>query len=441
MAVKRVIMQHFSMKSDYMNRERSNFNRPSRSGTISFDSLSDSYTENAYDYSSADLKQCESLSNGDDYGDNDADDENDMFGNAEKCFDGSDTVNQSYVMDADVIGEPIEPKLPSSLMKQMNSISEQLQIASRTLHDRQIHNTGNVHGSGCRIHRKLASSYGLGSIIELREKLPLDDSDTSATPDTSPFKILCAIDSGIDTTTKKATLRSMKARQVSGGQVLSATATYDADASLREKPIIVNTRANIRPEENWRSRSNNTNSIEFHKPFGSKQHRQFMPNVLNPLPPLHLTNKETLIRNTLLNHDYGCPIFSSNDSTNNKIINNNNNSSSNIKNSNNGYRKPIARNDIDHPFNANGKFKGVNNLNGQSHGIDLRNWRNECTLIRNCGLRDRNETGNRRANFDCDDTDLNIGLSPPSESLLLQRRMMRRSDIDIRNPPPQTASG
>lgn len=53
-----------------------------------------------------------------------------------------------------------------------------------------------------------------------------------------------------------------------------------------------------------------------------------------------------------------------------------------------------------------------------------------------------NGSGTRRTSTDYgDDSDLSIGLSPPSESLLLQRRMMRRSDIAIRSPPPQTASG
>lgn len=87
---------------------------------------------------------------------------------------------------------------------------------------------------------------------------------------------------------------------------------------------------------------------------------------------------------------------------------------------NNGYRKmqPYQRYQNEH--HAFGKGKGYES--SSNTGI---NWRNEC-----------------RHTVDYDeDSDLNIGLSPPSESMILQRRIMRRSDIAIRSPPPQTASG
>lgn len=86
----------------------------------------------------------------------------------------------------------------------------------------------------------------------------------------------------------------------------------------------------------------------------------------------------------------------------------------------NGYRKmqPYQRYQNEH--NAYGKGKGY-----ESSSNTGMNWRNECR---------------HTVDYD-DDSDLNIGLSPPSESMLLQRRIMRRSDIAIRSPPPQTASG
>lgn len=96
------------------------------------------------------------------------------------------------------------------------------------------------------------------------------------------------------------------------------------------------------------------------------------------------------------------------------------NSAANNNNNNNGYRKlqPYQRYQNEH--HAYGKGKGYES--STNTGI---NWRNEC-----------------RHTVDYDeDSDLNIGLSPPSESMLLQRRILRRSDIAIRSPPPQTASG
>lgn len=100
--------------------------------------------------------------------------------------------------------------------------------------------------------------------------------------------------------------------------------------------------------------------------------------------------------------------------------NNNNNNNNNMNNNNiNGYRKmqPYQRYQNEHY--AFSKGKGYES--SANTGI---NWRNEC-----------------RHTVDYDDSDLSIGLSPPSESMLLtKRRILRRSDIAIQS-PPQTASG
>lgn len=86
----------------------------------------------------------------------------------------------------------------------------------------------------------------------------------------------------------------------------------------------------------------------------------------------------------------------------------------------NGYRKMQPYQRYQNEYHAYGKSKGY-----ESSSNTGMNWRNECR---------------HTVDYD-DDSDLNIGLSPPSESMLLQRRIMRRSDIAIRSPPPQTASG
>lgn len=121
------------------------------------------------------------------------------------------------------------------------------------------------------------------------------------------------------------------------------------------------------------------------------------------------------------NIDRAAALYHHNAANNNINSNNNNiNTNNNNNNTSNGYRKmqPSYQRYQNVAWCSYGKGKSSNN------GI---NWRNEC-----------------RHTFDYDDDlDLNIGLSPPSESMILQRRIMRRSDISIRSPPPapQTASG
>lgn len=429
MAVKRVIMQHFSMKSDYMTKERPNIYHPSRSGTITFDSLAYNYDEIVPDLASADPNQCENHSNNgyDDYGDNDADDENEVFSTGDdKCA----AEDEDEDDDADA---------KAAELATIRSIEEQLHEAARSLHEQQMQGTvgGATTATARRPHKKFSSSYGLGSIIEMREKLPLDDSDSNASPNASPFKKphAYAKKSGLDANAKNTNVPSTtmtRQNQVSNGH---------AAAAGRKNPVAVNERINIRPEENWRYRSSNSNSMDFYQPV--KSQRNFASYFLNPTQP-GFRSYPLMIRNNLFNYAYGCPIYGNSNNNNNCNINNNNNNNSGGGGSGNGYRKPIARYHLDHQnsHGNGGKFKGVNYADAQSNnGIDLRNWRNECTFIRNCGMSDSNDAGNRRPSNDYDDTDLSIGLSPPSESLLLQRRMMRRSDIAIRSPPPQTASG
>lgn len=100
------------------------------------------------------------------------------------------------------------------------------------------------------------------------------------------------------------------------------------------------------------------------------------------------------------------------------------------------------------------------NNGGRNGGIEIYNWRNDCiySSARNCGFAAVNapsNTGhhnspiggkNRQGSGEYDENGctLGIGLSPPSESLLMQRRMRmtanRNPAIDLRS-PPATASG
>lgn len=92
--------------------------------------------------------------------------------------------------------------------------------------------------------------------------------------------------------------------------------------------------------------------------------------------------------------------------------------------------------------NGGGGINGVVGLQRPiQSGIEIRNWRNDCAYagVRNfCGMSSSRDT----VEEDEDNKDLTIGLSPPSESLLMQRRIMSRAScIEMRSPPHATASG
>lgn len=76
--------------------------------------------------------------------------------------------------------------------------------------------------------------------------------------------------------------------------------------------------------------------------------------------------------------------------------------------------------------------------NNSSGGVEIKNWRNECiySAVRNCGMI---SSGDGIASND-DDDDCIVGLSPPSESILMQRRLRNRAS-EIMCSPSATASG
>lgn len=95
--------------------------------------------------------------------------------------------------------------------------------------------------------------------------------------------------------------------------------------------------------------------------------------------------------------------------------------------------------------NNNFNTKNYRNQNQSNEsGIEINNWRNECIYrgIRNCG-----DEGRHADNSDDNTSDecLGVGLSPPCESLLMQRRELRRRSselMEILSPPATaTASG
>uniref|UniRef100_A0A1L8DKL5 non-specific serine/threonine protein kinase n=1 Tax=Nyssomyia neivai TaxID=330878 RepID=A0A1L8DKL5_9DIPT len=92
-------------------------------------------------------------------------------------------------------------------------------------------------------------------------------------------------------------------------------------------------------------------------------------------------------------------------------------------------------------------FKNYRSFNNQQYSNNhIRNWRNECVFARPCGMSVVPSGASRGAHEDDNGTGgTYIGLSPPSESILMQRRLRsiasRASSIEIRGGTAATASG
>jgi len=170
--------------------------------------------------------------------------------------------------------------------------------------------------------------------------------------------------------------------------------SYKKDASAQSNPLISGrdstfndglyrpTYTNIRPEENWRNRSNNSTIDRF-----SKHHHRNYRNFKNA--------------NHNNNHmNYGTTRY------------------------------------------QRQQRKGYNNYSNDAK-YDHVNWRNECmtnSSSRNCGMIAERLLERRES----DTSDIGIGLSPPSESLLIQRRLRsgsRTSDISLHGLSPTAANG
>lgn len=261
MAVKRVIMQHFSMKYDYMNKERPNIYHPSRAGARA-------------DTSITKASHNRSVSN------DDNDDDDTLLPNSNQSLSPTDApINDSVTVsgtqlftlnhtDDDVNGvnsdenehgksiSDLDYELNSRMVtapkKQMPSIEEQLNDAVRSLNEHQLHSNPMNNRRSQTALKIYATSNGLGSIIE---KLSVDDSDAnSASPVGSPLKKSQVIvkNSGLDANAKNVPSSNIR-NEVQDSHV------------QQKKPMAINTRNDIRPEENWRYRSN-SNSLENKQP-------------------------------------------------------------------------------------------------------------------------------------------------------------------------------
>lgn len=285
MAVKRVILQHFSMKYDYLTKERPNIYQPSRAEFHL--GSGDEDIEVGEDASAIQSSSIEFESN------------------------GSDTTP-----DATNDDDPI------------------------------------CHRSNIR-SLDTNSSSALDSIIEMKEKLP----DTY-------------------------NISYKNAASAQSNPLLSGRDSTFNDGYY--KPSYTN----IRPEENWRNRSNNSTTDRY-----SKNQRNY--------------------RN-----------YKNANSNNNN--NNNNNHNNHMTYGATRYRQ---------------QRRGYNSYSNDTK-YDHVNWRNECmtnSSSRNCGMIAERLLERRES----DTSDIGIGLSPPSESLLIQRRLRsgsRSSDISLHGLHTQTAA-
>lgn len=274
MAVKRVIMQHFSMKYDYMNKERPNIYHPSRAGvradpsitnptiavnnrTISDDDDSDDLLHNNSNQSTPNDNQ---MGNSENIDVNGTMVQYDHLNHDDGC-NGKLYENRNGERMNDLDCDLSSRKVPATKMH-MPSIEEQLNDAVRSLNEHQLKlkttptpttPSSNVANRRSQTALKMyATSNGLRSIIE---KLSVDDSDTNGSIDESPFKKPQVIvnNSGLDANAKHVPSSNIRHE------------IKDSQASMQKKPMAINTRNNIRPEENWRYRSN-SNSLESKQP-------------------------------------------------------------------------------------------------------------------------------------------------------------------------------
>lgn len=274
MAVKRVIMQHFSMKYDYMNKERPNIYHPSRAGVRVDSSMTNGVGQRSSSNDDGDDEtlhnSSESTPPADDnhmidsvHGDHNTEfyNINHDDGCNDDVFDGERRENRHSDLDSELSSR----KLAAPQKKQMPSIEEQLNDAVRSLneHQQMQSNATTMAAVNRRSQSALkmyATSNGLGSIIE---KLSVDDSDTNASIVESPFKKPQVIvkNSGLDANAKHVPSSNIR-HEIQDSHV------------QQKKPMAINTRNNIRPEENWRYRSN-SNSLENKQPTSECCHSFF----------------------------------------------------------------------------------------------------------------------------------------------------------------------
>lgn len=279
----------------------------------------------------------------------------------------------------------------------------------------------NSTANNYKYNKSLDNISGLDSIIEMKEKLPVMLKDRRQQ----------LIKKSLETTRNGGVVRD-----------------FGGDPNFKENYY---TRKNkIRPEENWRYRSDDTNRgiDNFNVPLGYKKYRNFNGGTSGGV---------------------------SGGSGNNSSSSNRNNYQQQSN------RSQYHNKSTNYVYNENGGDERTPNDNvfvepkkPTNHGVDFKNWRNDCVyggVVRNCGMissssvsmlatpsaggsngRCDGEYNNSGHAIHCgtssilgirnlaDDTSLGVGLSPPSESLLMQRRLRRASDIDLRS-SPATASG
>lgn len=250
------------MKYDYMNKERPNIYHPSRAGVRAESSITngvgnrsssndDGDDETLHNSSEstppADDNQMVDSVNDDNATDDDIFNINHDDGCNNELYDGERRDRRI----SDLVDTELSLRKVPAQKKQMPSIEEQLNDAVRSLNEHQQMQSNAANRRSQTALKMYATSNGLGSIIE---KLSVDDSDTNASIVESPFKKPQVIvkNSGLDANAKNVPSSNIRHE------------IQDSHAQ-QKKPMAINTRNNIRPEENWRYRSN-SNSLENKQP-------------------------------------------------------------------------------------------------------------------------------------------------------------------------------
>lgn len=359
MAVNRVILQHFSMKYDYMTKERPNIYQPSSRAKFQLGESDDDIEIG--------IPACETTSTYD------------------PLIDGVAVVDNDH--DKNDIISSLKSTSLSTTATETNDITSKQQQQQHLYYGNNStivganNITANTSIISADTNQTSFSSNGLDSINELKDKLLLSTYNNKSARD----------DAAVVAPKNVSTIASTN-KMENGG-------FYKTNIS------------NLRPEDNWRYRSTTSSSsscIDDKMPIGFRNYRNF--------------------------------------NTNAAFTSSNNNNNRSITTTITPWRK---QQQISNGFHSSHSTKDT----VTSNGIQIRNWRNECMTnasSRNCAAAvaaAEQEAALARRDSDASDTsgeNVCVGLSPPSESLLMQRRMRlmsRSSDIPLRGPPPATASG
>lgn len=422
MAVKRVILQHFSMRYDYMTRERPNIYQPSSHN---------SYTNRDSDEDSGIMMGKLKDNNDDD----------------------TTTIETSTTTSNNSDNNPIN--VPDD-NNETNITNNKQNFNIKCDDDADEVDIVNDVGRVEDVYGDEEDEVLDGIMVEVD-----DDDNREEEEDDSITK--CDDDEMSDKHTEMYRDTAINTKQQFNNKIKSSIKNCSNGINAKENYYNIAEHHFIRPEENWRYRCSNGTDDKKIIPLGFRHYR----NVGNN----HFNNSSS--HNNNINNTSNSRYKFHHHNHHNQQQPQNHHQHQSGQNSPRAkqYHHNYGTNSLKHYYGGGDYYRKSGS--GSNNDVECKNWRNECFYrpTRNCGFNATNDTtglvindnrgsgspnnGSPRRDFyrnggglmndDIGDNNrsggLSAGLSPPSESLLMQRRLRRSSDILMRGPLPATASG